>query len=854
MSLCEAKAIKMLDVATRRIGSYATVWGEQDCEDDRMEKRAIEPYIGKVTPMMLYLHGLHPDFGSTPVGNWDPRAFKIDETGLWVEGNVGFDAAGDRAWSRLEQAQDVGLSLGSFHYLVKREQLPDGTKAVVNWPLFEISIMEGGKQCVPSAHSAMKADMAAMVAAQMGLEVKGQRLISLLERGLNQVMEKNDWSRAEAVEASAEAAGIESGTMNEILNGEIEMPPDERLRGWAGLFEGISFEELQEARGGASESENKKKAGGFGGVQPSGLDPDKYKNLILSGRKTREVSMSGGDIDALVQERLDRIMAERAAAEQLEVDRKAELKAVVDEAVGVVQEASAGKIAEAEAKLQEVEEKNKQLDVEMNQIKVSLAAAKAAGATGPVVGMNYQADGRITIPANFLVGVSPYDRLSTFDLCVRYEVMRSYGRQPSVKFWRALAGRAVKMAREEDVVMVRNGQPVRKPALDFEALIPRGLTDIEVDDKTSALDIKSDHRLHKGGFDVSGDVVTGLGIRQIVEIAVKSDELIYSTQAGFGDEWVPTLMSAQLWRTIRLEALVLPLFMQFDMPSQPFDYPTESTDPTLYTVGEAADESQLVLTGGPFTDSKIGTDKTTFSAGKLGAISYWSEEQEEDGIIASEPQFRDQYALSFAHGLDEALISGDESTGSSNISNDGGAIGATSRFLVVDGLRHESLITTAADSRDAGALTIDDFGSTQSLMGTGGKFGVNPRDQAFILDTGVWHKAKLLSEVLTLDHFGSAATILTGQLGSLFGVPLIVSENYGLTDASGKISSTGNNNTKGSFMCINKRGIMVGWRRRPRVRVVGLPGADARYIVGSARFDIGFKEAGMVGLSYNITI
>jgi hypothetical protein len=299
---------------------------------------------------------------------------------------------------------------------------------------------------------------------------------------------------------------------------------------------------------------------------------------------------------------------------------------------------------------------------------------------------------------------------------------------------------------------------------------------------------------------------------------------------------------------------VLNLFEQVEMPSQPYDYPVESTDPTFYKVSEATDEAHLVLTGGPFTDSKPGTAKATFSAGKIGAISYWSEEQEEDGIIAAEPQFRDQYGIKMAHSLDEILISGDESTGSSNISYDGASIGATSRFLILDGLRHEPLITTAADSRSAGALTVDDFGATQALMGVAGKFGVNPNDLVFIMDPAVWHKAKLLPEVLTVDKFGSMATVLTGQLGGLLGVPLLVSEDYGLTDSAGKISSTGGNNTLGSFLCVNKRGVLVGWRRRPRIRVVGLPGAEARYIVGSARLDVQYREAGMVGLSYNVTV
>src|SRR5690606_36930409 len=57
--------------------------------------------------------------------------------------------------------------------------------------------------------------------------------------------------------------------------------------------------------------------------------------------------------------------------------------------------------------------------------------------------------------------------------------------------------------------------------------------------------------------------------------AVKADELSYSTQAGYGDEWVPDLWSAQIWQRARLENVILPLFRSVEMPSNPFELPVE---------------------------------------------------------------------------------------------------------------------------------------------------------------------------------------------------------------------------------------------------------------------------------------
>ena len=56
---------------------------------------------------------------------------------------------------------------------------------------------------------------------------------------------------------------------------------------------------------------------------------------------------------------------------------------------------------------------------------------------------------------------SPYDRLGDFDLCMRYEMLKSYGHQPSLEMWRALAERAVKLSQTEDIVRMENGREVR---------------------------------------------------------------------------------------------------------------------------------------------------------------------------------------------------------------------------------------------------------------------------------------------------------------------------------------------------------------------------------------------------------
>jgi hypothetical protein len=43
-------------------------------------------------------------------------------------------------------------------------------------------------------------------------------------------------------------------------------------------------------------------------------------------------------------------------------------------------------------------------------------------------------------------------------------------------------------------------------------------------------------------------------------LPVKSDELMHTANEGFGQDWVPDIWSSELWRRVRADNVVLPLF------------------------------------------------------------------------------------------------------------------------------------------------------------------------------------------------------------------------------------------------------------------------------------------------------
>ena len=335
----------------------------------------------------------------------------------------------------------------------------------------------------------------------------------------------------------------------------------------------------------------------------------------------------------------------------------------------------------------------------------------------------------------------------------------------------------------------------------------------------------------------------------------KADELDHSTQVGYGDEWVATLWSTSLWEDARNENLILPLFQQIDMPSNPFDIPASGTDPTVYKVPETTDESQLTLgSGNPVPDSKIGTAKVTLSAEKLAARIGFSKELVEDSIIAILPTFQATAVRTMAEAVDNVLLNGDTETGATgNINSDDAAPAANEKYLVFNGLRKLPLVTNTANAQDAGGSpTLAMLRSVRALLPA--RYHLRPNALAWIVDPSTYAALRGLSEVVTLEKYGPQATVLTGELAKVDGIPIIVSAEMGLTEADGKISATASNNTKGQAVLVYRPGWMVGFRRRVTVATEYLAYYDSYQMFMTLRLAFANFNNEVAAVLYNITV
>ena len=104
----------------------------------------------------------------------------------------------------------------------------------------------------------------------------------------------------------------------------------------------------------------------------------------------------------------------------------------------------------------------------------------------------------------------------------------------------------------------------------------------------------------------------------------------------------------------------------------------------------------------------------------------------------------------------------------------------------------------------------------------------------------------------------SAASVLTGQLGVVYGHPLIVSEQMRLADTDGKVTDAGNGTDTGRVLAVNRSQWRVGFRREIAIETERNIQKRQNLMVVSMR--IAFNErtgsrssATHTALQYNIT-
>jgi HK97 family phage major capsid protein len=310
-----------------------------------------------------------------------------------------------------------------------------------------------------------------------------------------------------------------------------------------------------------------------------------------------------------------------------------------------------------------------------------------------------------------------------------------------------------------------------------------------------------------------------------------------------GLEWIPTGFSRELVRKVKLALKVAALSGRIVMPTNPFKLPIDGADAVAYLTSESTTDSATKMTA-----STPGTNNVTFDAVKLACRVLVSTELEEDSVVAILPLLRDKIVQALAEAQENATINGD--TDGTHMDSD--VTAATDVRKAWDGYRRLALSAAEVD------CSTFDIASLRAIRTAMGKYGVNPSNLAWIAGITVFNKMLGLDEVMTVDKYGPSATILSGELAKLDGIPIIVSEFVREDlNASGVYDGTTTDRTV--LPLVYRPGFLYGDRRSITLKVSQelYMETDQDVAIATQRLDFqAVQDASaepIVGLGYNIS-
>ena len=235
------------------------------------------------------------------------------------------------------------------------------------------------------------------------------------------------------------------------------------------------------------------------------------------------------------------------------------------------------------------------------------------------------------------------------------------------------------------------------------------------------------------------------------------------------------IVSTNVERDIELQLILAPLFREIQMSSATQILPIlPDSGYAEFTANQAATGSSphgnLAQTGDTYGSPYGGIDMTerTLSTKKLISTSYLGNETEEDAILPILPLLRESMIRSHARGVENSILAGDDADGAY------GTSGATYEGLL-HLARNDSDYTQSSTAFASESLTALNLLAARKNMG---KYGLNPDDVVFIVSLSSYYQLLEDAEFQDVNLVGSAATKLSGEIGSVFGSKVIVCPEF----------------------------------------------------------------------------
>lgn len=318
--------------------------------------------------------------------------------------------------------------------------------------------------------------------------------------------------------------------------------------------------------------------------------------------------------------------------------------------------------------------------------------------------------------------------------------------------------------------------------------------------------------------------VTGKGYntdfaKQLLE-KVNTHSSVSVSSADFEQE-----VSTNIERDIENELILAPMFREIAMNTASMIVPI-MPDTGYAEITSAAGSTDATAANGTL-DSRGGTNRggialteVELRTVKMVAKSYLGNETEEDSIMPILPLLREAMIRQHARGVENMLLLGNLNVTGSAYPSLSGADGL---------LKYASSQSRDVNTGTAGTLPALTAAGLLSLRKNMGKYGLRASDIGYIVSQRAYFELLEDPEFQDFNLVNQSATKLTGEVGQVFGSPVMVCDEFPAAAAGGYYA-----------LAVNTRNFVVPRLRGVTVESDYLVEDQHRVLVTSQR--LGFKE------------
>lgn len=285
----------------------------------------------------------------------------------------------------------------------------------------------------------------------------------------------------------------------------------------------------------------------------------------------------------------------------------------------------------------------------------------------------------------------------------------------------------------------------------------------------------------------------------------KADELMHTTNTGFGAELVSGNILMTDFLDLAPKANPLLAFFQAGYHGKNMDLKMDVPVIGELPLHQLMPEQEDGALGFAQALGKLPTAKVTIEQKERFFTVDISEYELRFSVVDLLSIIKKKLADSVANTMLSDFINGDIRTAANqNINRIDGTPAGTESYLGANGLRRTAFLNSKA--RDIGALTFDDY---IALLGDLGNNAVS-EDIIFIHSLIARNAALNITEFKQAYINGRSSTAMTGALPNFLGASVADTRWLPSANATGNVSVTASNNTKGSILAVHKNAVQHG--------------------------------------------